>query len=55
MADRKKNLLDRAEALKDELVAVRRDLHRNPELSFQEEETSARMADELRTAGFTVT
>ncbi|MCH7750584.1 MAG: hypothetical protein IH898_00290, partial [Planctomycetes bacterium] len=30
-------------------------LHRAPELSFQEEKTSARMADELRTAGLTVT
>ncbi|MEZ6242263.1 MAG: amidohydrolase [Phycisphaerales bacterium] len=30
-------------------------LHRNPELSFQEEHTSARIADELRKAGFDVT
>ena len=30
-------------------------LHMNPELSFQEEKTSARMATELRNLGFTVT
>ena len=30
-------------------------LHQAPELSFQEEETSARMADELRDVGLTVT
>jgi amidohydrolase len=32
-----------------------KDLHRNPELSFQEVKTSARLADELRKAGFEVT
>jgi len=30
-------------------------LHKNPEISFQEENTSARMANELRSLGFTVT
>ena len=30
-------------------------LHANPELSFQEEKTSARLADELKKLGFTVT
>ena len=30
-------------------------LHENPEISFQEENTSARMANELRGLGFTVT
>jgi len=30
-------------------------LHRNPEISFQEEETSARIADELKSIGFYVT
>ena len=30
-------------------------LHKNPEISFQEENTSARMANELRGLGFTVT
>ncbi len=34
--------LGRAEEMKEELVAVRRDLHRNPELSFQEERTAAK-------------
>lgn len=30
-------------------------LHTHPELSFQEEKTAARVAEELRTAGFEVT
>ena len=30
-------------------------LHKNPEISFQEEKTSMRMAEELRSLGFTVT
>lgn len=37
------------------LEALYRDLHGNPELSFQEEKTSARIADELARAGFEVT
>ena len=32
-----------------------RDLHANPELSFEEEQTAQKMASELRTAGFAVT
>lgn len=40
---------------KDGLLALYRDLHSAPELSFQEEKTSARLAQELRAAGFTVT
>lgn len=31
------------------------ELHKNPELSYQEQETSARLADELAAAGFSVT
>lgn len=34
-----------------ELVAIRRDLHRRPELSFQEHDTSGRIADELTKLG----
>lgn len=37
------------------LVALYQDLHRNPELSLQEEETAARVAKELRGAGLEVT
>jgi hippurate hydrolase len=37
------------------LTAFYQDLHAHPELSRQEEHTSARLADELRKAGFTVT
>ncbi|MCH5378168.1 MAG: amidohydrolase [Planctomycetes bacterium] len=39
----------------DELVALYRDLHAHPELSFQEKETAARMARELADAGAEVT
>jgi amidohydrolase len=39
----------------DPLVDLYKDLHRHPELSFQEEKTAARMADELRQAGAKVT
>jgi hippurate hydrolase len=36
-------------------LAFYRHLHANPELSFQEEQTAATLARELRTAGYTVT
>jgi metal-dependent amidase/aminoacylase/carboxypeptidase family protein len=39
----------------DSLVAIYKQLHANPELSTQEEQTSALIAKELRTAGFEVT
>ncbi|MGI9455998.1 MAG: amidohydrolase [Aeoliella sp.] len=52
----------RAEGLADwvskevpQLTQIYESLHQAPELSFQEKETSARMADELRKVGFTVT
>src|SRR5215218_2047546 len=35
------SLLTRAKALQDELVAVRREIHRHPELAFQEQRTAA--------------
>jgi hippurate hydrolase len=38
-----------------ELIALYKHLHANPELSNMETETAARMADELRAAGFEVT
>ncbi|MGB3752595.1 MAG: amidohydrolase [Parerythrobacter sp.] len=37
------------------LMALYRDLHANPELSFQETETAAKLAGELRKAGYSVT
>jgi hippurate hydrolase len=37
------------------LAQLYKDLHRAPELSFEEEKTAAKMADELRELGFTVT
>jgi metal-dependent amidase/aminoacylase/carboxypeptidase family protein len=39
----------------DDLVALYRHLHANPELSFQEKETSARMARELAQTGADIT
>lgn len=38
-----------------ELLALYRELHRNPELSFHERATAARLAAELRRLGFSVT
>jgi len=37
------------------LMEIYRDLHANPELSFQEFRTSKKLADEARRLGFTVT
>jgi metal-dependent amidase/aminoacylase/carboxypeptidase family protein len=39
----------------DSLVAIYKQLHANPELSTQEEQTSALIAKELRAAGFEIT
>src|SRR4051795_8932636 len=38
-----------------DLMALYRDLHAHPELSMQETRSAARLADEARRAGFTVT
>src|SRR5512138_1061420 len=43
--------LDRAQELKDRLVAIRRDLHRHPELCFQEVRTAQRVAETLHELG----
>jgi amidohydrolase len=47
-------LLAEARGLERELVALRRDLHRHPELSFQEKRTSSKMAERLEALGLTV-
>ncbi|WP_028782397.1 amidohydrolase [Thalassobacillus devorans] len=38
-------LMKRLEEREDEMIAIRRHLHKNPELSFQEEKTAAYIAD----------
>lgn len=43
--------LDRANELKDRLVAIRRDLHKHPELGFQEVRTAQRVAETLHELG----
>lgn len=43
--------LDRAHALKDKLIALRRDLHQHPELAFQEVRTAQRVAEMLHELG----
>src|SRR5262245_7264474 len=47
-------LITHARALKDALVAVRRDIHRYPELAFQEQRTAAKGRDWLRGLGLEV-
>ncbi len=46
--------LDYAHSLKDELVAIRRDLHRYPEVLFRVDRTAAKVADYLRRLGIDV-
>jgi metal-dependent amidase/aminoacylase/carboxypeptidase family protein len=46
-------LLQQAKRLEEELVAFRRDLHRQPELSFEEAETAAKVARQLESLGLT--
>ncbi len=43
--------LDRANALKDKLVAIRRDLHQHPELAFQEVRTAKQVTQVLHDLG----
>ena len=45
-------LLDRARTFSDDLVALRRDLHRHPELSFQEHRTAGLVAEQLFELGY---
>jgi amidohydrolase len=44
-------MLDKARALSDELVRLRREIHRHPELAFKEVRTAALVADTLREIG----
>ena len=48
------NLLEEAQSLAAELTAIRRDLHRHPELSFQEVRTAGIAATEMEALGFSV-
>lgn len=47
-------MLDKAMALQDELIRLRRDIHAHPELGFQEFRTSALVADTLTELGIDV-
>jgi amidohydrolase len=44
----------RAKAIAEKVIAWRHDIHRNPELSFQEVRTSAKVAEHLRSLGIEV-
>src|SRR5919199_1328838 len=44
-------MLQKAQALADELIRIRRDIHRHPELAFKEVRTAAFVADTLREIG----
>jgi amidohydrolase len=48
------SILDSAKSLQEELVAIRRQLHAHPELSFCEYETSRFAQEKLSSLGFTV-
>lgn len=47
-------LRQEAEAMRDRLVSVRRDLHQHPELAFQEVRTASIVADRLTELGYEV-
>lgn len=47
-------ILERAQALQDQIVAWRRDIHQHPELGFQEVRTSRLVADTLNQLGLEV-
>ena len=49
-----RTLLDHASALAPDLVAVRRDLHRHPELAFREHRTAGIAAERVEALGYAV-
>jgi amidohydrolase len=48
------SIVDRIRSYQDELVAIRRDLHAHPEIGFEEERTSAIVAERLAAWGIEV-
>ena len=54
-ADSQSAVRARVDAELPRLLDLYKHLHANPEISFQEAQTAARIADELKQAGFTVT
>jgi amidohydrolase len=49
-----KELLEKAQAIQEQLIAWRRDIHMHPELSFQEFRTARMVTDTLRSMGIEV-
>lgn len=47
-------MLNRAREIEDQIIAWRRDIHRNPELGFEEFRTAQLVADNLREMGYEV-
>jgi len=47
-------VLERAKDIEEQLIAWRRDIHKHPELGFQETRTAARVAEELEELGYEV-
>ncbi len=54
MDEANRTLLERARSLAPDLVKLRRDLHRHPELSFREHRTAGVVADRLEAMGLQV-
>jgi metal-dependent amidase/aminoacylase/carboxypeptidase family protein len=44
-------MLQKAQSLADELIRIRRDIHKHPELAFREVRTAGLVADTLREIG----